>query len=310
MTDPAVTTQPAAQPTLPLAASSAAPQPREGVIADNVYQRLPADRQKDFASVKRLDGDGSEWIERSRLPADPPADPRATDPTAIDPTKMAAGEKIKITGKDGTPFELDATDISRLMEQHATETLRKTQVPADPSKYDAKLPETLKLPEGVEFKIDVTDPALQDLRAWAHKRGLTQSEFSDVLGIYAAREARQHSMIQAAARAQVELMGVNGAQRIDAVSTFLRGVVGDELAGHMQRMLVSAKIVSGFEKLATRFSSQGAAPFSQAHRDHPEAPGRISEERYQAMSHAERLDYTRQWDQRAFNSQAPAPGGR
>jgi hypothetical protein len=75
-------------------------------------------------------------------------------------------------------------------------------------------------------------------------------------------------------------------------------------------MLVTEKIVRGFERLAQRFSSQGAAPFSQAHRDHPETPGRVSEEQYNAMSPAARLDYTRRFDQRQFNPQASAPGGR
>jgi hypothetical protein len=202
---------------------------------------------------------------------------------------------------------LDAADVSRLMEAHATETLRKTQVPPDANGYEAKLPQSLKLPEGVEFKIDTTDPALQDLRAWAHKRGLSQSEFGDVLGIYAAREARQHAVIQAAAAREVEKMGVNGTQRIDAISTFLRGVVGDDLAGALRTMIVTEKIARGLERLALKFSTQGSAQFSQAHRDHPEAPGRVSDETYNAMTAAQRLDYARGFDQRQFNPQATAP---
>jgi hypothetical protein len=70
-------------------------------------------------------------------------------------------------------------------------------------------------------------------------------------------------------------------------------------------MLVTAKIVEGMEKLMTKFSSQGAAPFTQAGRVHPDAPGRVSEEAYTAMTAGQRLDYSRGFDQRQFNPEAP-----
>jgi hypothetical protein len=252
---------------------------------------------------------GSRWQLRSEFekatPSDKPADkPDATD--AVDPAKMQPGEKIKLVGKDGVDFELDAADVARLMEAHAAEALRKASMPADANGYEAKLPDTFKLPPGVELKLDGTDPALADLKAWAHNRGLSQAEFSDVLGIYAAREARQHAALQAAAQKQVELLGTNGSQRVDAVSQFLRSMVGDDLAKPMLNVMATEKIVRGYEKLMQRVASQGSASFNQSHRVPQEQPGRVSDAEYDRMTPSERQVYARGFDQSQFRSREPA----
>jgi len=46
----------------------------------------------------------------------------------------------------------------------------------------------------------------------------------------------------------------------------------------MRSMMVTADIVKGLETLQSKFSSQGAAPFSQNHRVPPEPQGRVSDE--------------------------------
>ncbi len=267
-----------------------------GVISDATYEGLPFDDQANFARVKKGPDGGSQWQERSTLPPErADSDPPAAD--AIDPARMQPGEKIKLAGKDGTVFELDAADVSRLMETQAAEALRKATLPADAAAYEVKLPDTFKPPPGVELTIDNTDPALFDLKNWAHKRGLSQAEFSDVLGIYAAREARQAAVIQTAAQKQIELLGTNGAQRVDAVSQFLRSMVGDELAKPMLNVMATEKIVRGYEKLMQRVASQGAASFSQLHRV-PADGERVSNEAWSKMTQAERWEYSRQHDQK------------
>jgi hypothetical protein len=143
---------------------------------------------------------------------------------------------------------------------------------------------------------------MTDLKAWAHNRGLSQAEFSDVLGIYAAREARQAAVFQAAAAKQVELLGSTATMRVTAVETFLRGQLGDQLAGKMRPMIVTAAIVEGFEALARKFASQGSASFTQSHRVPQDASGRVSDEAYAAMSHSERQQYARGFDQSQFKT--------
>jgi hypothetical protein len=153
MTDAAADTTP--QPGADAGNTSAArPPSREGAITHDAFDRLDAAEKGKFAQVKRTDGDGAEYVRRDSLPADkadkPGDKPAATD--AIDPAKMAATDRIKIAGANGVDFELDASDIARLMEQHADEALRKASLPADAYGYEPKLPDSFKPPPGVEFK--------------------------------------------------------------------------------------------------------------------------------------------------------------
>jgi hypothetical protein len=66
-------------------------------------------------------------------------------------------------------------------------------------------------------------------------------------------------------------------------------------------MLVSARHVEALEALAAKFTSGGAAPFSQAHRE-PSGGGngRVSDEEYARMSPAQRWNYSRSFPQDQF----------
>jgi hypothetical protein len=296
----AVTPQPGAAP---------AAAPASGALSPDAFSRLDISEHHRYSQIKRADGNGSEWVLRDSLPPDTPEPAKAGESTdAIDPAKMGA-ERIRLVGKDGVVFDLDAADITRLMEQHATETLRKASLPPDASAYEPKLPESFKPPPGVDLKIDAADPALQDLKMWAHKRGLTQAEFSDVLGIYAAREARQSAVMNAAAARELEKMGPHAAQRVDAIAQFLRGALGDDLARPMLNVLATEKIARGWEKLIQRFATQGHAPFSAAHREPGDAPGRVDDATYAKMSPGDKWDYSRQFDQKQFGHAAGAFSG-
>ena len=114
------------------------------------------------------------------------------------------------------------------MEQYATDLQRKATMPADAAGYEARLPESFKAPEGTEIHIDQADPALGDLEAWAHSRGMSQSDFGDVLSIYAARQAREASAFTAACNAEVAKLGTNAGARIDAVANWWRAQTGDD----------------------------------------------------------------------------------
>jgi hypothetical protein len=89
-------------------------------------------------------------------------------------------------------------------------------------------------------------------------------------------------------------------QRVSALEVWLRGVVGDKLAGPMRSMMVTADIVKGLEILQNKFVSQGAASFSQSHRVPPSPTGRLSAEEYAALSDAQKFDYARSHDQSQF----------
>src|SRR5262249_51165932 len=158
--------------------------------------------------------------------------------------------------------------------------------------YQATLPTDFKIPAGIEFKFDADAPELADARAWAHARGLSQADFSQLLGFAAAQRIREAMVIQQAQAAERGKLGTNGTVRVTAVQTFLRGELGDDLAGAMNPMLVTSRIIEGFERLMYRRASQGAAPFSQAHRDQPEGliHGKYTASEWDALSVDDRFN--------------------
>jgi hypothetical protein len=163
----------------------------------------------------------------------------------------------------------------------------------------------LKLPEGVEFRVDAADPAFRDFQALAKKIGLTQAEFSEFVGVYAAKTAASEADFRGAMQRELEALGANATMRVTALQTFFRGHLGDDLAKAVTSGLFSAKQVEAMERIANKMSSQGAASFSQAHREPGGQSGRVSEEEYNAMSQAERWNYARSFDQKQFQN-----GGR
>jgi hypothetical protein len=293
-TAPVATTTSTAPPASPPASTSPAPS-RSGVIPDAHYDQLAdSAEQAKYARVKKPgDQGGSEWVARDSLSAE-----------GTDPIKPAASDgKAASVTEDGRlkvgDYELSSDDIAVLLQQKAANDLRATQIPADGA-YEAKLPESLKLPDGVEFRIDTADPALQDFRALAQKIGLSQSEFSEFIGVYAAKTAASEAAFRNSMKAELDKLGSNATVRVTALQTFFRGHVGDDLARAVCSGLFSAKQVEALEKIANKMTSQGAASFSQAHREPAGPQGRVSEEQYAAMSPSERWDYARGFDQRQF----------
>src|ERR1700687_3311053 len=266
----------------------AAPAPTSttpGVIADSVYQRLGPDDQAKYTNVRRagLEG-GSQWIPRDQLAAEPALN-----------TPPAAGDKHNIGEMEFTEQEL-----RDYLTAKGEAELRKASLPASAADYKAELPENFEMPAGVEFKINETDPLLIDARNWAHSKGMDQLAFSELVGLYASSKAKEAAQLNAAHAAEVAKMGFSGVQRVTALEVWLRGVVGDKLAGPMRSMMVTAYIVKGLETLQSKFSSQGAASFSQAHREPRDPAGRATDAEHAAMTPAQRLDYARSFDQSQF----------
>jgi hypothetical protein len=132
---------------------------------------------------------GSEWVPRSDLAPDPAV---AAKPAAAQPGDAPAPLASLVDGKLRVgEFELSSDGIAALMQTKAQADLRATQTPPNPESYQAKLPEGFRLPEGIgEFKFNEADPALRDMRAWAHGKSIDQQTFSEMLGFYASSEAQ------------------------------------------------------------------------------------------------------------------------
>jgi hypothetical protein len=153
----------------------------------------------------------------------------------------------------------------------------------------------------MEFKFDANDPAWPAFKELAVKKGWTQDDASSVLDAYAAAEIAKAQKFNTALQGEREKLGANGTNRVTAVQTALKGEVGEEFMTAMMAGVWTAKALEGFERLLSARMTQGAAPFSQAHRAEPTPTGRVSDEDYGRMSQAERWEYARGFDQKQFN---------
>lgn len=274
-------------PPSPLTTAAPAPQPaapRAGSISAAEYSALSPTDQDKYAAVRRPGG-GQDWVARDQLGKEPAA-------AGTQPGSTAAPGTIKVG-----EFELSESDIATLLEQKSQADLRKTQIPATAEAYTATLPQDFKLPLGVDFQFNEADPAYMAARAWAHGQGFTQGQFSQLLSFYANSQAAEQVLIGNAAKAEVEKLGSMGTARVTAVDTWLRGMIGDELGRHVRGMMLTAKAVEGMERIMSKFTSQGAASFSQSGREVQQngtGPlSRMSDEQYAATSAQERFRLSR-----------------
>ncbi len=188
---------------------------------------------------------------------------------------------------DGTEHE--EADLLSALGERAEAASRKATLPSSPDGYEIKLPEDFQAPEGVRFEFNQNNPALKAAKELAHKRGIDQATFSEMLGVYASTqmgEAIRNSQLR---DVNLRQLGTAGPQRVDAVATWLQaraGADGKVMADFLRRF-PSAPIVKTMENLMRAFSNQGGAEFSQSHRAaQEESAGRIPG--YENMNFAQR----------------------
>jgi hypothetical protein len=212
---------------------------------------------------------------RGHSPARDQRDAAASDPAAGDapaseePQAPAhSTEKLKV-GK----YEVSEAELASMMDRQAQDDLRKATIPASPEAYEAKLPAGLKLPGGLEYRFDQTDPSLIAARNMAHAKGWSQQDFSEALGIFASHIAGKEAALAERSRAEVAKAGVNAPQRVDAVNRWITGMVGEADAKPIRATLVTDAHLRFYENLIGKLTSQGAASFSGQHRVPPDEGG-------------------------------------
>jgi hypothetical protein len=154
--------------------------------------------------------------------------------------------------------------------------VRKGALPQKPDDYKLELPADFKPPAGVEYKLDTSNPALGNLRAVAHKHGLTQEAVNEILGVYAGNEVGTQQAIATARAAEIAKLGTSAPARVDAVVNWLTGMDASADKGDAKAlagMLVTARHVEAFERIITKLTTQGTAGFSQSHRAAPDSNG-------------------------------------
>jgi hypothetical protein len=203
----------------------------------------------------------------------PPSDPAATS------------EKVKIGD-----FELSESEVRDMLADKAARDIARTQIPAEPKGYELKLPEGITLPGGIQvaFGNDPESLAMIDAaQQWAHKKGLSQSEFSELLSIQAHDLAAKELKIATYARAEVEKLGAAGPQRIDAMTKWIRSEMGDTDAKPIIASMATASHVKFYEKLFMK--STGAGSFRQTGR--VDEPRGVDDATWNGMSYSEKKAY-------------------
>lgn len=161
-------------------------------------------------------------------------------------------------------------------------------VPDEPGKYEVKLPDDFKLPDGIEINVD--DPRVGMAREIAHKAGLTQEQFSRMIQIDAqikAAEAKQFAEVMAA---EAQKIGPDGGKaRVGAIETALAARVGPEHMKHIRAMIVSAAQVNALEALVKSMSTQGGT--SAAYQPGGGAPQGMTEDAWARMTPTEKFNY-------------------
>jgi len=191
----------------------------------------------------------------------------------------------------------------------AADTVRRSTLPPSPNDYKAELPPDFKVPDGITFAFKSDDPLLAQAQAVAHKAGLNQEQFSQLLGIYAGGQVSSQQQIATARNAEVQKLGATGPARIDALTTFFRAYLGDADGNAMMARAFTAADVQRLEKLVSKVTGQGGAPFRGSGREAPQPNGRATPEQIARMSAAERLDYSRQFDQSKMPAWRDPRGG-
>jgi hypothetical protein len=200
----------------------------------------------------------------ARAAGEPPREPTAADMQA----PAHSTEKLRV-GR----YEVSEQELASMLDRQSQDDLKKLTLPSEPEAYKAELPADLQLPGGVEYKFDQSNPSLVAARNWAHAKGLSQDEFSQVLGIYASHEAQQNAVLAERSRQEVAKAGVNAPQRVDAVSRFITAEMGEADAAPIRATIVTDAHLRFYEKMMNKISSQGAASFSQSHRTAPDTNG-------------------------------------
>lgn len=110
---------------------------------------------------------------------------------------------------------------------HKTETERLAALAArkpEDIKFEVKLPEAVKVPDGMDIKIDEKDPRVPIIREMAIKRNWDQDTVNELVALDAQMKIQDHAAEQTRLAAEDAKLGSNAKARKDAVGNFLKGL--------------------------------------------------------------------------------------
>lgn len=149
---------------------------------------------------------------------------------------------------------------------HKTESEKaaalKARKPED-IKFEVKLPDTVKVPDGMKVEIDPKDPRIPILRQLAVEHGLDQPVVDKLVALDAQMKIEAHGAEVTRVAAEKAKLGEKAADRIAAVTNWAKGLrdkaelTADEFE-EIRMTATSAAGVSALEKLIAK--SNGSVP--------------------------------------------------
>jgi hypothetical protein len=179
--------------------------------------------------------------------------------------------------------------------------VKRSTLPKTAGDYKAELPSDFKVPDGIAFSFNQNDPLLAQARSVMHDidqgRISGQEAFGKLLALYAGGQVASQQQIQNGRNAEIAKLGATGPTRIDALTTFFRAYLGDAAGNRRMGRIFTAQDVMDAEMEVSKITSQGGARFSGNGREPPQPAGRLSSEQIAKLTPAQRLDYSRQFEQ-------------
>jgi hypothetical protein len=167
----------------------------------------------------------------SSPPAAPaaPASPNAP-PSQAAPATPTRPDYVPETFWDATANAIKpefGTHFTEIATFHKTETEKRAALAArkaEDIKFEVKLPETVKVPDGMQIKLDDKDARLPLLRDIALKHGLDQDTVNDLVALDAQMKIAEHTQSLETFKAEDAKLGDNAKPRKEAVGAFLKGL--------------------------------------------------------------------------------------
>jgi hypothetical protein len=110
------------------------------------------------------------------------------------------------------------------------------------------------------------------------------------------------------AKAERDAMGATVGTRVDAILQWV-GATYPTAVKAVAATLATKAQVEMFESIIGKITSQGGAPFRGNGREPPMQAGRLSEDQIRRLTPAQKLDYSRQWDQSTMPAWRDPRGG-
>ena len=110
---------------------------------------------------------------------------------------------------------------------YQTETEKRAALAArkpEDIKFEVKLPDTVKVPEGMELKIDAKDPRVPIIREMALKNGWDQDTVNGLVALDAQQKIQAHAAEMERVKAEDAKLGEKAPDRKAAVGNWLKGL--------------------------------------------------------------------------------------